>query len=624
MSTFTTAALLHIVGYLTGASLYAMLLAMVARSRGPAYRLMIGTAVLGLIWNVGELSAHLAESAGLAGLRDYLSAASYAALGFLAAVAVHAASRTQADEGGRGEALSRMRPVTIAGYACAAVAGIMQLVAAASGSALPSSPALVLMTVGLGIMAPVVMLTMRRQPHGGRVVWVAGLALFAVSALHIGRFHGASEGWSTELLGHHASIPLAFAILYQDYRFAFADLFLKRALTLLVLVTVIFVAWSTLATSLAPAPEGSPVVGVLLAVWAATAVAFPRLQKAVSLFVDRVMLKRANYARLLDDVAGALQHCTSDEAVLTHTCAALRPALSAAAVTWRAVAAAMPAGPQEVAVPTADDPQFMLTVDAMAGGRRLLSDDTLMLERAALLAGRRLDALRLSDERYTRMLREREMEALATEAELRALRAQIDPHFLFNTLTTLGYLIQNAPPRAFETLMRLTTLLRSALRSEGEFTTLGHERELIECYLQIERERFEERLETRIDIPEALSRVAIPSLIVQPLVENAIKHGVAPSRAGGRVVVAADVDDDHACLRIVVRNTGCPPRGGTATTGSGIGLQNVERRLDGYYGGMASLTLSTGAGGETVAQLRIPMGAATDERTPALVDRAER
>jgi two-component system LytT family sensor kinase len=284
----------------------------------------------------------------------------------------------------------------------------------------------------------------------------------------------------------------------------------------------------------------------------------------------------------------------------------------------------VPISAHEVAVPTADDPQYVVKVDALSGGRRLLSDDTLMLERVALLAGRRLDALRLSDERYERMLREREMEALATEAELRALRAQINPHFLFNTLTTLGYLIQNAPPRALDTLMRLTTLLRSVLRSEGEFTTLGHERELIECYLQIERERFEERLDARIDIPQALGRVAIPSLIVQPLVENAIKHGVAPSRVGGRVVVAADVDDDNACLRIVVRNTGCPLRAGAAIAGSGIGLQSVERRLACYYGGAASLTLATAAGGETVAELRIPTSNAADERTPALVDRAER
>ena len=98
---------------------------------------------------------------------------------------------------------------------------------------------------------------------------------------------------------------------------------------------------------------------------------------------------------------------------------------------------------------------------------------------------------RITHERYERELREQEIGKLATEAELRALRAQINPHFLFNALTTIGYLIQTAPPRALDTLMRLTSLLRAVLRSEGELTTLGRELEIVEAYLDIERARFE-------------------------------------------------------------------------------------------------------------------------------------
>src|SRR5213592_1423131 len=97
-------------------------------------------------------------------------------------------------------------------------------------------------------------------------------------------------------------------------------------------------------------------------------------------------------------------------------------------------------------------------------------------------------------ERYQRDIQEQEMRKLAAEAELRALRAQLNPHFLFNALTTIGYLIQTAPEKAVETLMRLTQLLRGVLRSTGEFSTLGDEIKLIESYLEIERARFEERL----------------------------------------------------------------------------------------------------------------------------------
>jgi sensor histidine kinase YesM len=168
--------------------------------------------------------------------------------------------------------------------------------------------------------------------------------------------------------------------------------------------------------------------------------------------------------------------------------------------------------------------------------------------------------------------------------------------------------------------MRLTTLLRSALRSEGEFTTLGHELDLIECYLEIERERFEERLQTRIEIAPGLRHHSIPALIVQPLVENAIKHGIAVARDGGWVVVSADLADEGGFLEVIVRNTGAPLGAGSSAAGSGIGLQNVANRLRCYYGDEATLHLSSNARGETVAEVRIPSHrVVSDDDVPALV-----
>src|SRR5205807_10049772 len=129
-------------------------------------------------------------------------------------------------------------------------------------------------------------------------------------------------------------------------------------------------------------------------------------------------------------------------------------------------------------------------------------------------AARRIDGIRITKERYEREIRDQELEKLATQAELRTLRAQLNPHFLFNALTTIGHLIQAAPPRALETLLRLTSLLRAVLRSEAEFTTLGGELEVVESYLDIERARFEERLEVTIDVPDRLRSVRIPPLIL--------------------------------------------------------------------------------------------------------------
>jgi hypothetical protein len=613
-------ALLHVVGYLTGASLYAMLLAMVVMTRGAGYRLTLTTALLGVAWNVGELAAHAFAGAGMPLVARWVSAISFVALGFLASVVVHSSGhRSSPDE--EGYPSRRLRQVALAGYVCAGAAGIMQLFAAATGRPLPWSPGLLVMTVGLAALSIALLLTTRHQPQGRRALWMTALALFAVSALHLGQFHGASEGWITELLGHHASIPLAFAILYQDYRFGFADLFLKRALTFIVLVALVFLAWSSLAPWLTTAPGDPIAVGVLLAVWMITALAFPRLKGYVSAFVDRVLLHRTDYTGVIDRFSVRLQACDSEPAVLETTAAAIRDAFNADAVHW-CTADDGTDHPRRVAVPTAEMPQYVLELGSLQGGRRLFSDDMVTLERMALLAARRVDAVRLQDERYERMLREREISALATEAELRALRAQMNPHFLFNALTTVGYLIQEAPARALDTLMRLTTLLRSSLRSEGEFTTLGHERKLLECYLQIERERFEERLEAAIDVPEALAILTIPSLIVQPLVENAIKHGIAPSRTGGRVTVAArrDWTADGAPLRITVINTGVPLQGRQPHPEEGIGLHNVEHRLRCYYGDAARVTLTTGARGETIAEIVLPVTSTQSDDARPLVE----
>jgi LytS/YehU family sensor histidine kinase len=272
-----------------------------------------------------------------------------------------------------------------------------------------------------------------------------------------------------------------------------------------------------------------------------------------------------------------------------------------------------------VTVPTTEPPQPHVHVGELAGGRRLLSDDHALLDAVAVIAARRIDAIRLTLERYDTALREEEMQKLAAEAELKALRAQINPHFLFNALTTIGYLIETAPPRALRTLMRLTRLLRGVLRPEGEFTTLGREMELVEHYLDIERERFEERLRVRLDVPAALAAVPLPALVVQPLVENAIKHGVAPSARGGDVVVTArrETTADGPRLRVSVRNTGAPlapvERGADH-----LGLDNVERRLAGHYGAAASLTLTASPDG-TTAEISLPLAdaAAREEETHA-------
>src|SRR5262249_23314597 len=126
-----------------------------------------------------------------------------------------------------------------------------------------------------------------------------------------------------------------------------------------------------------------------------------------------------------------------------------------------------------IVVPTANDPNYEIVIAELRGGRTLLSDDLVLMDGAAASVGRRIDELRLESERHEREQREQEMLRLAAESELRALRAQLNPHFLFNALNTLGHLMRAAPDRALTTLYQLTSLLRAVLRrSAGQFVTL--------------------------------------------------------------------------------------------------------------------------------------------------------
>ena len=161
--------------------------------------------------------------------------------------------------------------------------------------------------------------------------------------------------------------------------------------------------------------------------------------------------------------------------------------------------------------------------------------------------------------------------------------------------------------------MRLTSLLRGVLRSEGEFTTLGRELELVESYLDIERARFEDRLRSSASTwRDQLKTMRVPPLVLQPLVENAVKHGIGPLREGGEVIVTAGLQPpaEHGTARLVltVRDTGVGTTAATlaARQRDGVGLRNVERRLACQYGAAASVTVDTALGRGMTVTIVLP------------------
>ena len=204
-------------------------------------------------------------------------------------------------------------------------------------------------------------------------------------------------------------------------------------------------------------------------------------------------------------------------------------------------------------------------------------------------------------------------ERSAAQAQLQALRAQVEPHFLFNTLANVSALIDRDPRAARALVDDLARHLRATLRhARAESTTLGEELDVTASLLSIMKRRLGERLQWRFDVPDALRALPVPPMLVQPLVENAVKHGIEPATAGGTICVSARRDDDGS-LVVEVADTGCGLHadggaGGDRASGAGggTGLANLADRLRAIYGPSARLALRDNAPQGTIARIALP------------------
>ena len=178
-----------------------------------------------------------------------------------------------------------------------------------------------------------------------------------------------------------------------------------------------------------------------------------------------------------------------------------------------------------------------------------------------------------------------------SEAKMQMMQAQVEPHFLFNTLASIDHLIETDPPRASIMQKNLIQYLRAALPQMRENATdLGRETDLVRAYLEILKVRMEERLQVAFDVPNGLRSADFPPMMLQSLVENAIKHGLEPKAEGGRLDVAAEIV--HGDLHVTVADTGLGfSPGGASTSGTGVGLTNIRERLKLLYGDRASLII---------------------------------
>jgi two-component system LytT family sensor kinase len=220
------------------------------------------------------------------------------------------------------------------------------------------------------------------------------------------------------------------------------------------------------------------------------------------------------------------------------------------------------------------------------GGRRYLSEDLGVLARLGAAVGEHIE-----------QLRSLQMQNLVSQAELKALQAQINPHFLFNSLNTLYGTIDRSNVQARRLVLNLADVFRYLLRAERTFIEVQEEVKIVRAYLQIEELRLGPKLQTEIEIDDSALHAAIPLLSVQPLVENAVKHGVASRMGTGFVRLRIKADAEG--VTVEVSNSGeCDPL--TLSSPTGIGLSNVRRRLALCYGSETRLAVRAADGITTI------------------------
>jgi two-component system LytT family sensor kinase len=199
----------------------------------------------------------------------------------------------------------------------------------------------------------------------------------------------------------------------------------------------------------------------------------------------------------------------------------------------------------------------------------------------------------------------REREISLSQAQLEVMRMQLNPHFLFNTLNAISELVYESPENADRTITRLSDLLRLSLKGgQAQEVPLHEELVFLEKYVEIQRTLLQERLMVKLDIAPDTYGASVPNMMLQPLVENAIRHGIAPRSSSGRIEVCTR--REGSVLRIEIRDDGIGLIGDAGAMNNGIGLANTRSRLAALYGDLSALELKESPGGGLTVSLRIP------------------
>ncbi|MGO9615963.1 MAG: sensor histidine kinase [Bryobacteraceae bacterium] len=399
--------------------------------------------------------------------------------------------------------------------------------------------------------------------------------------------------------------------LYYRERLVFFDVLMKRGVFLALGLAALTAAIVAATRSLVRLPDGAtPWLYGFIFFW----LAGPWVYTQVARAIDRLWLRRPYSAveaerQFIRDV----QRAATEEELRARAGASLAAIFQAPAQIGFTGATAPHSGQEEEAlcaeIEHAAACHGFILLAPRTDGIPFLSDDRRLLQSLAGTLGMVLENVRFRADRRRQEEREHQLRLLASRAELKALRAQINPHFLFNSLSVIAGLMQYQPDLADETIERLAQVFRYTLRkSENEWAPLGEEIEFITAYLRIEQARFGEHLQVELDVDPAAARIRIPAMSIQPLIENAIKHGVSAREGRGTVGLRAALENGRLSVEVFDTGPGFPPGFSLQVPGEGHGLRNVAERLRGYYGDSARLSWESG-GDRTRVVLTLPQSA---------------
>jgi two-component system LytT family sensor kinase len=407
--------------------------------------------------------------------------------------------------------------------------------------------------------------------------------------------------------------------LFYFSRFRAADLFAKQAVRLLLgaalAIFAAFLVFGPLA-SIAQATASPRAVSILCAaaITCGAMLLYARLRRWSDFLVERGIFGKRDTQLAVREFRDGLGLLQSESAVLS-----AMQALAVEVLGMKpgeiSIHNAEPRAGVSLSVPIPSQGDTLQLVVSLAGNRRtLLTAEIDSLREIALHAGRRLDDLDREEERMESIRLESRLSQQLAQAELRALRAQNNPHFLFNSLNTIAALIASDPDKAETITVRLAGIFRYVLlHADRPFSSLDEEVSFLRTYLDIEQVRFGERLQVEFDVEASVVHAAVPSLILQPLVENAIKHGVAPKVGVSRILVQAKRRGGLIVLSVEDDGMGLDTRRDRdKASGTGVGLQNIRERLQTMYGSTASLSVTNIESGGSRAMLEIPVGEQRD------------